>query len=843
MSNVLALIARAKNEISGPIAEAARDIETWLKRTQKASDDSSKAQEENLQRLGGAYDNALSVVRDFDGFISGKLTESIKAFSPELAIVLEIGKELGQVIAGAAEEIYGFAKRAADAGDAAFTTSQRLGVSTEFITRMGHAARLNGTNVDALERGIAKLAQGANSGSKKFEEWGIKLENNNGTLKTSEELFIEAANLIGSLDNANLKLAATQDLFGKGSKNLVPLLNEVAHRGYGVLSEEADRLAITIDSKAAAAGDRMNDALETMEGAAGGAARAFGDLFVPGITEGADGLSELYGAAAAFIREAGPGLKQAATGVGVAFRGVAEAVAWVVRVHADLHRGLTLVNDGLSSMIAPLGVARGLITATGEGLGLLAFAADDAAAAEGDFTEEVERSTKALTDQADAAKRLEKAHDIAVKAEQRIRDDYARKQEAAAAKKAAKLERLEEGMGRAVAKVAAKAEADRERLQDQRDRDRARALTVESQQREAEVRKQIADAKKAATEAQKATKETSDSAKQAIEDQLAGGGPINLIEAWQEYYARRSELQDKADHDVLQKLQASTISMANTIGSAIADIGSRLRSELATVGDIQTKSVQKIAIKSAESGGKVESYVKKISKAQIDALEAAGKKVEVVNETIELDTKTTGDAVVATITGMVDQVLEQLARMAITGAIGGLLNLATGGIAGGFGGGFLSVLGLNSGGRVPRTPGSRDGEDSVLISATPGEEVFSVEDSAKLRSGDLSPLDERFGAGGDTNLPVAMQAELGLAPARPSASSRSSSSPSSRTSSDIDRRLARIEERQHFDASAARVVNNNTFFGGSKLELMKFHENTWVPSQKRLDRYAGKSTS
>lgn len=179
---------------------------------------------------------------------------------------------------------FSLAKASADLGDKAVDAAQRVGTTTEFISRMGFAAKQNATSIETVERGLKKLAQGALSGSKTFDRWGVSIKNSDGTLKSTEQLYVAAAAKISSLENNATRAAAAQDLFGRTGTEMIPLLS-LTTAEMDALNATADRLGITIDARSAQLASNFNDALDATTDAFTAVSREAGAVFQPAMTE------------------------------------------------------------------------------------------------------------------------------------------------------------------------------------------------------------------------------------------------------------------------------------------------------------------------------------------------------------------------------------------------------------------------------------------------------------------------------------------------------------------------------------------------------------------------------
>ncbi len=236
-----------------------------------------KAESQHLSSLPKAADDVSGGFM-LMGRSAGKSAVSMNA----LAIA---GTAVAGTLTGAVAGIFELAKSSADAGEKAFEAAQRLGVSTEYITQMGFAARQSGSDQAALERGLLKLAKGAATGSKAFERWQVATHDSNGALKSTEELLVAAADRISTLESNTQRAAAAQDLFGRGGAELIPLLSEGA-AGIDAMRERADYLGITIDHVSAELGAKFNDELAVTQEALGASAREIGSVFQPAMIEG-----------------------------------------------------------------------------------------------------------------------------------------------------------------------------------------------------------------------------------------------------------------------------------------------------------------------------------------------------------------------------------------------------------------------------------------------------------------------------------------------------------------------------------------------------------------------------
>lgn len=176
---------------------------------------------------------------------------------------------------------YELATSSADVADKANDSAKRLGVSTEFITQWGFAAKLAGASSESLEKAIFSLEKAS---PKVLAKWGVETKNLDGTLKTAEQQFDSAREKIAGLSSSQEQAAAASQLFGRSARELLPLLT-ATDAELGSLRERADAMGATISTVAAEMGARFNDELDVAKVGIAAISREAGAVFQPALTE------------------------------------------------------------------------------------------------------------------------------------------------------------------------------------------------------------------------------------------------------------------------------------------------------------------------------------------------------------------------------------------------------------------------------------------------------------------------------------------------------------------------------------------------------------------------------
>jgi hypothetical protein len=156
-----------------------------------------------------------------------------------------------------------------DMGEAA----ERAGVSTQFLSTVGIAAKDSGGSIEELghamtilARNAADAAEGNKDAIKSFAKVGLSQGDVAGSLDDMEGLFKLVVSGIGEIDEKALKTKSTFDLFGRGGTTLTPLINQ-GNEGIQMMIDLMVRLGANVTAEDAKAGDAFGT-LSTLIGAA-----------------------------------------------------------------------------------------------------------------------------------------------------------------------------------------------------------------------------------------------------------------------------------------------------------------------------------------------------------------------------------------------------------------------------------------------------------------------------------------------------------------------------------------------------------------------------------------------
>jgi hypothetical protein len=242
----------------------------------------------------GAFDKGMAQVQAAMGRLKAVATSMGtgigKGFASAQGALSSFSKSvvsLPSMIAGsiAVTGLVAMAKGFADAGSAVDDMAQRTGMGAESVSALGYAAKMSGTDIGAVEKGVRKMqlsiadaAAGAPDAIEKFAAIGLSVADLQ--KMTPDQQFIAIADKLSKIEDPALKSAAAMEYFGKSGADMVPLLSE-GGEGIRRLMDDANRLGQTMSGEDAAAAGRLGDVFDQLFGVIGGLQNRIGAALAP----------------------------------------------------------------------------------------------------------------------------------------------------------------------------------------------------------------------------------------------------------------------------------------------------------------------------------------------------------------------------------------------------------------------------------------------------------------------------------------------------------------------------------------------------------------------------------
>lgn len=231
---------------------------------------------------------------NFNNGIKSALREG-KEWEKQIKPSMEITKDWGLAMTATGGAIltamFAATKATADYADNLNDMSQKVGVSTETLSKWGFAAEQSGSTLEGVGTGLKILAKNmelATAGGKAqtaaFAAAGITTKQLAAAGGDVNKILPLLADSFAKSEDGAGKTAIAMQLLGKSGTELIPMLN-AGSAGLDEMGLAAERTGRVVSQDAARAADEFNDRLAELEGSMKGMAGVVGTVLIPPLTE------------------------------------------------------------------------------------------------------------------------------------------------------------------------------------------------------------------------------------------------------------------------------------------------------------------------------------------------------------------------------------------------------------------------------------------------------------------------------------------------------------------------------------------------------------------------------
>lgn len=205
---------------------------------------------------------------------ASKIGQVGKAWQDAGAKIEKAGRALRTVsmVSGAVfVGLSGITYKAGAAADDLNTLSKQTGISTHDLQMYAASADLVDVSVEAMAKSQQKLKKsmlGASEGgsqAKYFEQLGVAVQDSNGELRDSNDVFQDTIKALGEMENETERDAIAMAIFGKSANELNPIIED-AGATYAKVSEMMSKYGLEpVDQEALDKANEFNDAIDTIK--------------------------------------------------------------------------------------------------------------------------------------------------------------------------------------------------------------------------------------------------------------------------------------------------------------------------------------------------------------------------------------------------------------------------------------------------------------------------------------------------------------------------------------------------------------------------------------------------
>lgn len=205
---------------------------------------------------------------------------------------LKVGKALLAVgiaakVADIAKKLASATKEAAAFADEVLTLSAKTNISTDALQGYMYAAELVDVSVETITksmqrniRSMGSAADGTAQYANAYKQLGVAVQDSNGDLRDSQEVFWELIDALGQMTNETERDEIAMTLLGKSAQDLNPLIEAGADR-MRELADEAASVGFIMSGETLSALGSLDDQLQRLDGAATAAKNALGAALAP----------------------------------------------------------------------------------------------------------------------------------------------------------------------------------------------------------------------------------------------------------------------------------------------------------------------------------------------------------------------------------------------------------------------------------------------------------------------------------------------------------------------------------------------------------------------------------
>jgi hypothetical protein len=251
--------------------------------------------------------SALNQTQSVFRQVKGDLAAIVKGGAEANAASQRLGGRMMLLGGGALAGMAAFVYKTAEMGEEMSLAAKRTNMTVETLSAMQYAAGQSGARVEDLQTSLKFLSRNAyaaatqgGAASAKFSMLGVDVRNTNGSLKASDQLFMQVATKLQKLGPGMAQTALATQIFGRGALTLIPLLQR-GGAGIEALMEKAKKLGLVMHTEDVEAAAGFMHQLEGLKQAFMSAAMTGGGVFFRALTSLAQSMTTNIGHLAVWI--------------------------------------------------------------------------------------------------------------------------------------------------------------------------------------------------------------------------------------------------------------------------------------------------------------------------------------------------------------------------------------------------------------------------------------------------------------------------------------------------------------------------------------------------------------
>lgn len=343
-------VIKLRTSLNNAEADLAK-LNHQLRQNNQALEASQNATQKADGPLGRLKEKVKSVsgetkgLGDVLGDVSGKLgvnlpggavkaLNSLGSINPATVAAAGGFAALAAAIIKVEKAFFDMVKKSASAADSIITLSAQTGLSTKSLQEFSYASELLDVSVDTLQGSLTKLTNNMQTAAKTgqgdvydaFVSLGVSITNMDGSLRSANDVFYDAIDRLGQIENITERDALSMDIFGKSAQDLNPLIIQ-GSEALVQYAKEANDLGYVMDNEMLAALGAVDDAQQRLLKTQEAVSNQISAEYAPY-------MEEALGDTADFIKKIGNAFKD--SGIVQSFGSILTSVTSLLSPLADL---------------------------------------------------------------------------------------------------------------------------------------------------------------------------------------------------------------------------------------------------------------------------------------------------------------------------------------------------------------------------------------------------------------------------------------------------------------------------------------------------------------------------
>lgn len=254
------LLGKAVNDTK----ERQKQLTEALEQSKKAGDtEENRKQQDLLQR---ELIETTSRLEDLEKQYK-KSSPSLQEISAKTGELAEKTKGLSTAAGLAAGSMLAMATKAAASADDLLTMANVTGLSVEELQKMQYAAPFIDVSLETMTGSIAKLTKNMASGSEAFKTLGIQITDQNGNMRNATDVWYEALEALGKIENGTERDQMAMELFGKSAMEMAGLVDD-GGASLRALGDDLEATGTILSQDGVEAAVKFNDQMDELKGKA-----------------------------------------------------------------------------------------------------------------------------------------------------------------------------------------------------------------------------------------------------------------------------------------------------------------------------------------------------------------------------------------------------------------------------------------------------------------------------------------------------------------------------------------------------------------------------------------------